>query len=220
VNPNVREVAVVARTWHVWRAALAAAVVLVAPPALAAQKETDPQMPLPPGVIREKGLEAQAPPGEGTREFLQIYRVGAPSEMVYTWYKKKLGGTDDAKVDTAALRPGESTLPRFRVTYHTFGDQCADAGTNPSVAWDTTIPCKHWRRGFDKRRALDNSRVGINGEGWIERFTLTWFTRGDNGELVRRQIEVRDTGLANNWQHDFLRSQITLERAVVSPPKP
>lgn len=208
------------RTRDVWRTALAAAVVLFAPPTLAAQKVTDPQMPLPPGVIREKGLEAQAAPGEGTRQFFQIYRVGAPSEMVYTWYKKKLGATDDAKVDTATLRPGESTFPRFRTTYHTFGDQCADAGMDPSVAWDTTIPCKKWRRGFEKRRALDNSRQGINGEGWIERFTVTWYTRGDNGELLRRQIEVRDTGLGSNWQHDFLRSQITLERAVVEPPNP
>jgi hypothetical protein len=199
------------------RGALAAAAALVAPSILGAQKETDPQMPLPPGVIREKKLEGQAAPGEGTRQLFQIYRVGAPTEMVFSWYKKKIGFTDDAIVDTAYLRPGESTSPRSRVTYYSFTDECMDAGVSQSLAWDTMLPCKHWRRGIEKRRALDNSRVGITGEGWIERFTLTWFTRGDQGELLRREIEVRDTGLANNWQHDFLRSQITLERTVVAP---
>ena len=38
--------------------------------------------------------------------------------------------------------------------------------------------------------------------------------------LVRRQIEVRDAGLSSNWQHDHLRSQITLERVVASRASP
>ena len=200
----------------VWSAALAAAAAGFAPPAVGAQKVTDPSMPLPPGVVREKGLEAQAGAGDGADgRFLQIYHVGAPSEMVFSWYLKRLNATKDAPADTAALRPGESTFPRYNVTYYSFSDECADPGASASASTDAAPPCKHWRRGRDKQRALDNSRVGVRGEGWIERFTLTWFSRGDNGELFRRQIEVRDTGLSDNWQHDQLRSQITLERVVV-----
>jgi hypothetical protein len=89
-----------------------------------------------------------------------------------------------------------------------------DPGASASATGDAAAPCKRLRRGADKQRALNNSRIAPGGK-WVERFTLTWFSRGAQGELVRRQIEVRDTGLSDNWQHDQLRSQITLERGVV-----
>jgi hypothetical protein len=32
--------------------------------------------------------------------------------------------------------------------------------------------------------------------------------------MTRRQIELRDAGLADNWQHDYLKTQIRLERTT------
>jgi len=219
----LREVAVldtvqtlVPRCRPVWSATLAATIVAFAPLALAAQKWTDPTMPLPPGTIRERGLEPAAAAGEGPDgAMFQVYRVGAPVEMLLGWYQRRLSPTADAVQDTARLKPGDVTLIRYHLTYHSFDDQCADSAASASAPNDAAPACKRWRRGVDKRRALDNSRIGFGGGKWIERFTLTWFSRGDKGELVRRQIEVRDTGMSDNWQHDRLRSQITLERGVV-----
>lgn len=204
-----------------WGAALVATIVALAPPALAAQKWTDPTMPLPPGTIRERGLEPAAGADEGPDgRMLQVYRVGAPVEMLLGWYQRRLSPTADAVQDTARLRPGDATLISYHLTYHSFDDQCADTGASASAAGDAPPACKRWRRGVDKRRALDNSRIGFGGGKWIERFTLTWFSRGGKGELVRRQIEVRDAGLSDNWQHDRLRSLITLERGVVEQAGP
>jgi hypothetical protein len=199
-----------------WRAALAMAVIVFAPPALAAQKWTDPTMPLPPGVIRERELETPAAPADttGTR-MLEIYRVGAPIEMVFAWYQRRFMPTEDLAPDTAAMEPGEVTQIGYHVTYHKFADECADARSGASTSTDSTAACKRWRHGADKRRALGNSRVALSTGDWIERVTLTWFSRAQNGDLVRRRIDVLDAGLSSNWQRDELRTQITLERGVV-----
>jgi hypothetical protein len=199
-----------------WRAALAMAVIVFAPPALAAQKWTDPTMPLPPGVIRERELEPAAGPGDTTGiRMLEIYRVGAPIEMVFAWYQRRFMPTEDAALDTAGIELGEVTQISYHVTYHTFADECADAGSGSSTSTDSTAACKRWRRGADKRRALNNSRVALPTGAWMERVTLTWFSRAQNGDLVRRRIDVLDAGLSSNWQRDQLRTQITLERGVV-----
>jgi hypothetical protein len=216
MNPNAREVAVV-NLVTVWGAAVAAAAALFAPPALGAQKSNDPTMPLPPGVIREKGLEAAAGAGDGADgRVLQIFRVGAPAELVFTWYKGRLAPYEDAAQDTAHLQPGESTPISYHLNYYTFVDECMDRAESGAASSDATAPCKRWRRGLDKQRALNNSRVPLPLGKWVEGFTITWFTRGAQGEIVRRLIEVRDAGLSDNWQHDNLRTQIRLERGVVT----
>ena len=131
--------------------------------------------------------------------------------MLVGWYKRRLATAEDIPLDTASLAPGGATAISYHLTFHVFVNECMDPGPSDSGA-----TCKKWRRGIDKRRALDNSRVAFKDGTWVEFFTLTWYERSLNGELVRRQIEVRDTGLSKNWQHDELRSQITLERQVVS----
>lgn len=196
-------------------AALAAAAVALAAPAVEAQKSADPSMPLPPGVIRERGLEAAGAAARPGTQVFQVFRVGAPTEMVLSWYLRQLVPTEDAAPDTAGLQPGEATPISYHLTYHAFTDQCMNPGASASASSDATAPCKRWRRGTDKRRALNNSRVALPGGKWVDRFTLTWFSRGAQGELVRRQIDVRDAGLSDDWQRDELRSLITLERGVV-----
>jgi len=192
-----------------WGAALAVAVVASG---LAAQS-LDPTMPLPPGATREKGADVSD--GANGR-FVQVYRSVAPIEMLLGWYQRRMTPVPDGVLDTVDLQPGEGTLVSSHVTEHAFVDECADSGA--SAPRDSTVPlaCKKWRRGLDKRRALQNSRIGIREGTWIERFTFTWFNREANGELVRRRIEVRDAGLSSNWQHDQLRSLITLERVAAS----
>lgn len=193
--------------------AAVAAAVLLGSPALA-QKSLDPSMPLPPGVIREKGLEAAMARDGTQRQVLQIFKVGAPAEMVFTWYQKRLTPYEDAAQDTASLKPGESTPMTFHINWHAFVNECMER-EGGAAASDTTAPCKRWRRGIDKQRALNNSRVALPGGKWVESFTITWFNREPSGQLVRRKIEARDAGLADNWQHDQLRTHIILERRVM-----
>jgi len=197
-------------------AALAVATVASAPPALGAQA-LDPTMPLPPGATRQKGADVSDAAGG---RFVQVYRSVAPIEMLLGWYQRRMTPIPDGVLDTVDLQPGEGTQVSSHVTEHNFVDECADSGASPQP--DSTAPpvCTKWRRGVAKRRALQNSRLGIREGTWIERFTITWFNREANGELVRRQIEVRDAGLSSNWQHDHLRSQITLERVVASRASP
>jgi hypothetical protein len=199
---------------------LAAAVVLFAAPALRAQKSADPTMPLPSGVNRDKAAEAAAGgAGDGTDgRLLQMFRVGAPIEMLIPWYLRQMSPYEDSPLDTTRLQPGESTPMSYHITYHAWKDQCMDpadtAAESDSAGSDPSQPCKRWRRGIDKQRALNNSRVSLPGGRWVKRFTITWFTRGAGGEMTRRQIELRDAGLADNWQHDYLKTLITLERTT------
>lgn len=195
--------------------ALATVVGVFAP--LGAQTLADATMPLPPGVAREKGIEAQMAATKGPEtQLLMVYRSSAPVEMLVGWYKRRLATAEDIPLDTASLQPGGATAISYHLTFHAFVNECMDPGPSAGTSSDSGATCKKWRRGIDKRRALDNSRVAFKDGTWVEFFTLTWYERTLNGELVRRQIEVRDTGLSKNWQHDELRSQITLERQVVS----
>jgi hypothetical protein len=194
----------------VWGTALAVATFASAPPALGGQG-LDPTMPLPPGTTREKGADVSDAAGG---RFVQVYRSVAPIEMLLGWYQRRMTPVPDGVLDTVDLQPGEGTQVSSHVTEHSFVDECADSGASARPDSATPPVCKKWRRGLDKKRALQNSRLGLREGTWIERFTMTWFNREANGELVRRRIEVRDAGLSSNWQHDQLRSQITLERVV------
>lgn len=191
----------------VWGAVFAAVTTLA--PALGAQV-VDPTMPLP-GASREKGAETSD--GSNGRWF-QVYRSSAPVEMLLGWYQRKMTPGADIALDTVDLEAGEVTLTSSHVTEHSFDDECADTAAAVLPAFGSNPPCKKWRRGVDKRRALQNSRLGIREGVWIDHFTITWYSRDTNGDLVRRQIVVRDAGLTANWQHDQLRSQITLERVT------
>jgi hypothetical protein len=229
VNPNAREVTVVdlvqARVpFRILSGPILAAAVVIfsAPPALRAQKSGDPSMPLPSGVHRDKAAEAAAGAGNGAGgRMVQIFKIGAPLELLVPWYLRQMSPYENSPLDTTHLQPGESTPMSYHITYHSWKDQCMDpaesasAGSD-STASDSTRPCKRWRRGIDKRRALSNSRVALDGGRWIDRFTITWFTREASGGMVRRQIEVRDAGLSDNWQHDNLKTQIILERTTMA----
>jgi hypothetical protein len=212
MNSNVAEVAVHVLT--LWRAAVAVALVAVAPAALVAQRSGDATMPLPPGVIKEKPPDDPALAPSATRA-VEVWRVGASMEQTFGWYKARLPSYQDAALDTAAVKPGEGTAISYHIVYHKFDDECRDPAASGSARSDAAA-CKKWRKGADKRRALDNSRVALP-DGWVEQFTFTWFSRMADGQMVRRVILVRDKGLSDDWQRDALRSQITLLREIVEP---
>ena len=202
-----------------WGAVLATAVVAFAPPPLVAQKLTDPLMPLPETSVRQRQLEppAGADEGAGARMF-EVWTVGAPPEMLLGWYLRRLNRLSpvkDGPLDTAAVQPGKYTPLSYHLTFHTFENQCADPGGATPASSDATRPCTRLKRGIDKRQTLDNNRVGYELGVWIDRVTLTWFVREATGELVRRRIELRDTGLSDDWKRYTLVTQITLEREVL-----
>ena len=193
-----------------WAAALAGVCIAFAPVLAAQGKSFDSTMPLPPGVIREK---APVDSSGGTRA-VEVWRVGAGMEQALGWYKARIQGYPDTPLDTASIQPGEGTAISYHVVYHKFDDECREPAASASGSSDPAASCKKWRRGADKRRALNNSRVA-SPDGWVEQFTITWFTRTSDGALVYRQILVRDKGLSDDWQRDGLRSQITLIRELV-----
>jgi hypothetical protein len=141
-----------------------------------------------------------------------VYRSTAPVEMLLGWYQRRMTALVDVALDTVDLQAGEVTQVSSHIVEHKFEDECADSVGSVLPAFGSNPPCKKWRRGIDKKRALQNSRLGIREGVWIERFIIKWYSRDANGDLVRRQIIVRDAGLSANWQHDQLRSEITLER--------
>ena len=102
----------------------------------------------------------------------------------------------------------------FHIHWHAFVDECMER-EGGAAASDTMAPCKRWRRGSDKQRALSNSRMSLSVGKWVDWFTISWFHREPDGKLVRRKIEARDAGLGDNWQHDQLRTHIILERRVM-----
>jgi hypothetical protein len=200
-------------------AVLAAAAVAFTPPARA-QKLTDRTMPLPETSVRQRQLEP--PPGAvASGGMYEVWRVAAPPELLLQWYMRslnRLSPIKDGVLDTANIIMGDTRPPMtYHITLHTFKDKCADPVETTPASTDPPTACKRWNLGKEKRRILDNNRVGYEWGEWIQKITFTWFIRELNGALVRRQIELLDTGLSNDWKRYTLVTQITLQRDVLEP---
>jgi hypothetical protein len=189
---------------------------MLTPAMLAAQKLTDPMLPLPETSRRHRELEPPPQPGR----INEVWTVGAPPEMMLGWYLRKLNRLSpvkDAELDTANVILGDTRPPMsYHITLHTFEDECMDS-TQTSAASGGAPSCTRLRLGKQKRRTLDNNRVSFEMGEWIDKITFTWYIREPTGALVRRQIELRDTGLSDDWKRYTLVSQITLQREVVQP---
>lgn len=205
----------------VWSVALAAALAPFSPLSLAAQKLKDPMLPLPETSRHLRKLE---PPPDGSGRIFQVWSVGAPPEMMMRWYLRtlnRLSPGKDRELDTANVILGDTRPPMtYHFTFHKFDDECMDAGATSVTPGDTTGSCTRWRLGKQKYRTLDNNRVSFELGEWIERVTFMWYVREPSGELVRRRIELRDTGLSDDWKRYTLVTQITLEREVLQPAAP
>jgi hypothetical protein len=201
-----------------WTVLSLVTVVALAPATLAAQKLTDPMLPLPETSKRLRQLE---PPPDGSGRIFEVWRVGAPPEMMLGWYLRRLNRLSpvrDGTLDTSNVIVGDTRPPMsYHVTYHTFADECMDSAATTPASNEGARACTRWRFAKEKRRSLDNNRVSIEMGEWIERVTFTWYVRELSGELVRRQIELRDTGLSDDWKRYTLVTQMTLQRDVVQP---
>jgi hypothetical protein len=80
--------------------------------------------------------------------------------------------------------------------------------------------CQRWRRGKDKRRALEDSRIGYE-QGhwpkWVETATFTWLRREPNGDVVRFRVELRDAGVSPDWKRHIPLAQLLIEGVVLPP---
>jgi hypothetical protein len=192
--------------------AIAALVAVIGAATLGAQvPTTEKEIPIALGAVRQPRLEVPGRGSEGLQvQFIRVYRWEAPIEPVARFYLRQLGGERDVALDTAALRPGETTPISYHLTFHTFEDQCAD-----STAGITTEGkgCKVWRRAKDKRRALVNARLGYAPGLWIERVTFRWFSRDAQGDLVQWRVELSDSGLKETWKEYEPNAQLTVETA-------
>jgi len=154
---------------------------------------------------------------------LRVYRVPGSIEQLVRYYAKRLVARPDVDPDTIHAPviqpwPASGTTPViYHVAFHTFDDECMDAA--PSAGTE----CQRWRRGKDKRRALEDSRIGYE-QGhwpkWVEAATFTWLRREPNGDVVRFRVEVRDAGLTQDWKHHAPMAQLIVEGVVLPATAP
>jgi len=207
------------RSW-----AIVAAAALVGAVTLGAQAPaTEAEIPLPSGAQRQPQLEPRPGGSEGgdTRS-IRVYRWAAPTEPVLRFYLLRLSANRDVALDTASLaslRPGQTSPISYHLAFHSFEDQCADSAGGASTGGAAPKACKVRRRAKDKQRAL-GGRLGLEPGLWVERATFTWFSRDTGGELIRWRLELRDSGLSNNWQHYTPSTQLTIERVLVKASAP
>ena len=194
---------------------VAVAAAVVAAVTLRAQAPvTDAEVPIAPGAVRQPQLELQGgQPEGGDARSIRVYRVRAPLEWLFKYYLRRFGGARDAELDTASVRPGDATPMSYHLTFHSFEDQCADSAAG-AAAPGAPAACKVWRRGKDKKRAL-GGRIGYEPEIWIERATLSWFSRDAQGGLVRWRLELGDAGLSADWKQYRLGTLLTVERVLL-----
>ena len=204
------------RSW-----AIAAAAAVIGAVTLGAQASaTDAAIPIAPGARRQPQLELQAGGSEGgDARSIRVYRWDGPMEVLFRYYLRRLSADRDAALDTASLKPGDTTAISYHLAFHSFEDQCADSAAGAAAGREAPAACKVWRRGKNKRRAL-GGRIGLEPGGWIERATFTWFSRGTEGDLVRWRVELYDSGLSDNWQHWMPGTQLTIERMLLKRSAP
>jgi hypothetical protein len=171
------------------------------------------------GAVRDTTTAALLQAGwVGGPRSLQVYRVAGSIEGVFRNYLRRLGGTPDAAPDTLERPVAGNSPPTYHLVFHTFDDQCMDA--TPSTPASAGTACHRWRRGKDKRRSLDGSRIAYETGSWIEVATFTWFHREPSGELQRVRVEIRDIGLSPNWQQHTPLAQLLLESVSLPPGAP
>src|SRR2546426_11835780 len=212
------------------RTAMCAAVVALAASVLRAQVPvTYAQVGVPKGGIREGEVEAHlAPPAPGDTRFVRAYRYNTTSEMMFSYFKDRLGGKRDFDVvqDSATLEPDETTPMSYHIDFHTFEDECADVVATAAPASASARSCKTWRRGADKKPAfLQIPRLSFQGEPglWIDRAAFTWFVRGSDGVWVRWRVQLRDIGVTSHWERhqpprEGVVQAVTHKRPTPPPP--
>jgi hypothetical protein len=197
---------------HTARRACATAVTALAflAPALAAQSAPRYEdIPVIAGAQRDKKAEqtllAAAGPGERA---LKVYRFGGSVEQIFRYYVSRLGAVEVSLADVEAPEAGTSGVA-YQVRFHSFEDECVEP---PAAAG---ADCRRWRRGQDKRNALQESRVAYEPDLWVEAASFLWMRRGPGGEVERLRVEVNDVGLSPDWRHSSSAVQVIAEKVVL-----
>jgi len=176
------------------------------------------------GAQRDAQAEAllQADSAGGARS-LRVYRVGASLERLFQLYAKRLiarpyGDPDSVHAPVIPQAPVTGSTPVFyHLMFHSFDDECMDAV--PVAGTE----CRRWRRGKDKRKVLEDSRIGYE-QGrwpkWIDTVTFTWLRREPNGDVVRFRVELRDIGLSPDWKRHIPLARLLVEGVVLPPGTP
>lgn len=204
---------------------LAVAAAVVAATALGAQAPPDIEaIYVIQGAQRDAKAEAllQTDSAGGARS-LRVYNVGASLERLFQLYAKRLIARPDGDEDSvhAPVTPRApvtgSTPVLYHLVFHSFDDECMDAA--PVAGTE----CRRWRRGKDKRKVLEDSRIGYE-QGrwpkWIDAVTFTWLRREPNGDRVRFRVELRDAGLSPDWKRHIPLARLLVEGVVLPPGAP
>ena len=199
-----------------------AATALIGAVTLSAQSSVDSAVSLVQTAKRYRQLEQAIAASQGIDTgSIRVYRWQAPLEPMYHWYVRRFSAKRDIALDSAALQaevhalePGQRTQVLYHLVFHSFDDQCVDSTSTAPAA-----TCKSWKRGKDKRRAL-NGRLPDQPDSWLSLATFTWFTRTEKGDLIRWQADLADAGLSKSWQQWTPLTQLTLEKQVLKPSTP
>jgi hypothetical protein len=156
----------------------------------------------------------------GDPRSFQVYRVEGAIEGVVRYYLRRLNGTRDAAPDAQEAPLGGNSSITYVLAFHEFDDRCMDAAPSAPPPGSDSITCRRWRRGKDKKKALDGARLSYEGGKWIEVATFTWFHREPNGELQRIRVEIRDIGLSPDGKQHTPLAQLLIESVRLPPGAP
>jgi hypothetical protein len=207
-----------------WLAAGTLAVVGVEPLGAQHTPESVEQIPVVPGTTRDSKSEAQLQAGaDPSTHLFRVYRIGASMELLFKYYLGRLGGQPGQPGDTTpTVRAGDVSPVTYRLAFHAFDDECADPpapSVTPAPSGGPT-PCRLFRRGKDKRNALDRVRIPYDRARWIEDASFTWFRRDLSGVLTRLRVDLRDVGLSDNWKRYDPQGQLLFESVVLGQQAP
>jgi hypothetical protein len=153
-----------------------------------------------------------------------MYKNEVGLEVLFDWYRAHLNAKPaEGPPDSIPDVPTDgATEPAFWLTFHDLSDKCADPP--PQAAPDdstrpSTISCKHWLLGKDKKNALGMSRIRYRRDDkWLEHALLRWYVRERSGDLLRLEVKLDDTGLTSNWKYYAPNAEITITTIPIPAP--
>ena len=169
-------------------------------------------------------LAALRDSGAAAPRWFRMYVNEAGAEVLFDWYRNHLNakpgaGSPDSVPD---LPEDGATAPAYWITFHDLTDKCADPPPPPGPGDSTragTTPCKHWLLGKDKKNALGMSRIRYRRDDkWIEEALFRWYVREGSGDVLRLQVELKDTGLTSNWKYYAPRAEIIVSTVPIGAP--
>jgi hypothetical protein len=170
------------------------------------------EIPVVPGTTRDPQEEERLRAGpDSDAQWVRAYRIGASIEQIFRYYLLRLNAQPADSGDTILGARPELGPIKYRVSFHTFEDECVDPLDAPPAE------CNKMHRAKDKREALDRVRIPNEKEHWIRNAWFTWYRREQDGALTRLRVIIHDIGLSPDWKHYTPLGQVIIEGAPVHP---